>query len=548
MSGTKEAQEPAEGGSDGALLMLEGHWRVERPLGHGGMGTVYLAHDLALDRPVAIKVMAAQYCGDEGLVERFEREARLMAKLEHPNLVPVYAVGRTRRGPYIVMKLLEGKTLAAVLKTKGPLCLDEVRSTTRQLAAGLQCMHERQVIHRDIKPSNIYVGSGGHVTLLDFGVARDWASDLTGAGVLVGTPRYMAPELLRGGVANDRSDLYALGTVAFEMLTGRPMVDADSERSVIRAHLNGVLLDQSQLGDVPTGVAEVLFKALAKAPEDRFESVAAFADALDAACDQGALRPPSSATRFAPLSVTSPLSPAPTRLEPETPDATRYLPPALRGRVEPPPAAAPRSKPRAVETQAPGVSRKTAAGSSASVITWGMLGLLALVTFAGTSYLVSSGPSEKQARTAAASPPVSGGAPRVDPLPVVAAVVAAPAESTQPATEASRPATEASRPPKRPRHFRSRKPVAAAPAPRRATDTEAPAPALIRCLATANRSAVRAYIQVDGLRLGATPMTLKLEPGPHRLEFLREGFKTQLRALTVASGDNLDLLVDLSAE
>jgi eukaryotic-like serine/threonine-protein kinase len=197
--------------------VLDGHWRLERKLGKGGMGTVYLAHDLELERQVAIKMLAPQYCDDPGLVQRFEREARMMAKLDHPNLVPVYSVGRTPKGPYIVMKLLDGVTLAEALKSRGRMSVHEVLLVTRQVAAGLQFIHDRQVVHRDVKPANIFVGPDGHVTLLDLGVARDSTSDLTRTGVLLGTPRYMSPEQIHGQPADHRSDLYALATVVYEM-------------------------------------------------------------------------------------------------------------------------------------------------------------------------------------------------------------------------------------------------------------------------------------------------------------------------------------------
>ncbi len=556
MKGAIEAQDAETGSSESAVLEREGHWRIERLLGRGGMGSVYLARDLVLQRAVAIKVMSPLHCGDQGLVERFEREARLMARLEHPNLVPVYSVGRTSRGPYIVMKLLEGMTLADAIKARGRLSLDEARCATRQLAAGLQYIHERQVVHRDVKPSNIYVGTDGHLTLLDLGVARDWSSDLTGTGAIIGTPRYMAPELLQGEAADHRSDLYALGTVVFEMLTGKPMVEAQSERSVIRAHSKGILVDQSQLGDAPPALTAVVLRALSKDPEARFESVAAFAQAFDAVCEAGASAPEaSSGTRLGPLSV---VAPALTRFDREprdTPsrpsDGTPYDSPED-------------SETRALNVRAPASAKLQSAPRSRSVALWGVLSLLVLLSAGGVFYLASE-PSGRRLD----QPPRGASSPsEVPPSNIAAPEASAPADEPSPgdlpAQGVEAPLVEApsevevpgapkalAKPPKHTRRGKNRKPAAtqgAVAAPGKAVDSDDETTAVVRCLAISNKAAVRAYVEVDGLRQGATPMTLRLEPGQHRLEFIRDGFKPQSRELTLASGDSLNLSIDLTSE
>lgn len=545
-----EAHPPSS--SEDEILGLDGHWRIERKLGKGGMGTVYLAQDVELQRPVAIKVLALQYCDDPGLVQRFEREARLMAKLEHPNLVPVYSVGRASRGPYIVMKFLEGMTLSEVLKARGRLPLGEVLLVTRQVAAGLQLIHDRQIVHRDVKPANIFIGPDGHVTLLDLGVARDSESELTTTGALIGTPRYMAPEQFRGESADYLSDLYALATVVFEMLTGRRMVEANTDRSIIRAHLYEAPPDPSQFVETPSGMTEVLLKALAKEPRDRFESVAEFAEALQAAChvDETKQAP---LTRFDAMSVTIPPRRSTTGL--------------VRAAGKPTKGAGPRVTPSwgtsAVAPKAPAGLRR--------MVLWLILGLLVCASGAGTYLLASrsSGPTLRD-------PVVLGKGKRTPPvggptsLPVLSSTTASSASplsteaepdadqregaDTPPASvaeaqlddEAGRAETGAPQPPKRTRrtkHATKSVGLRGSAASELASSVEASA--LVRCIVTSNKVGLRAYIEVDGMRQGATPMTLKLEPGRHRLEFIREGLKTESRELTLASGDNVDLVVEM---
>ncbi len=186
------------------------------------MGEVYLAWDPALDRKVAIKVLSPELAGDAQWVARFEREARCMAQLDHPNVAPVYAIGTRGTQPYLVMKYLEGMPLSRHLET-APLPPDprEVSSLFRQICAGLDHIHARGLVHRDIKPSNIFVGSDGHVTILDFGVVKDVRSDLTDSGARVGTPSYMAPEQFAAGEITPRTDIYALGLLLLQVLSGQ---------------------------------------------------------------------------------------------------------------------------------------------------------------------------------------------------------------------------------------------------------------------------------------------------------------------------------------
>ncbi|MFP2932153.1 protein kinase domain-containing protein, partial [Pyxidicoccus sp. 3LG] len=223
-----EAQASAVRRSAGPPLqpgdVLEGKWRLEELLGAGGMGQVYRARDLALDRSVAIKLLHDALCEDPESVARFEREARAMARLEHAHIAPIHAVGQEGGRPFIVMKHLEGMSLARYLRSlPGPLPLSEVLALARQLCAGLAFIHQRGCVHRDIKPGNIFLSPAGHATLLDFGILWERrGSEATGSGVRLGTPSYMAPEQARGEPVDSRADLYSLGLVLLEVSTGLP--------------------------------------------------------------------------------------------------------------------------------------------------------------------------------------------------------------------------------------------------------------------------------------------------------------------------------------
>jgi eukaryotic-like serine/threonine-protein kinase len=275
--------------------VLSGRYRLEQKIGEGGMGSVYLATDLELDRKVAVKLLAKSLVGDAEVVERFEREARLTAKLDHANIVNIYDVGRTGERPFIVMKKLEGDTLAGLLRQKGGLSPAETLKLLRQLAAGLDYIHMRGFIHRDVKAGNIFVGPDGHTTILDFGILRALRGHeaLTRTGVVMGTPHYMAPEQALGSKDVDhRVDLYALAVVVFECLTGTLPFEADSELRLIQMQAHSPppdLLDRAPWIAKP--IAEVMKRALAKRADERFSSGAELLAALEVAYAQVPAKP-----------------------------------------------------------------------------------------------------------------------------------------------------------------------------------------------------------------------------------------------------------------
>jgi serine/threonine protein kinase len=299
--------------------LLDGRWVLDRVLGKGGMGTVWLAHDIDLDRKVAVKVLAPNLASDAELLARFEREARMMGRLDHPNLVPVYSIGRRKGSPFIVMKHLEGLTLLDHLAQRGRLTPAQVLALVRQLCAGLQFMHQRDVVHRDIKPANIFIAPDGHLTLLDLGVARDSHSTMTSAGTMVGTPRYMAPEQVVGKRVDHRADLYSLAALTYELVTNEPVFHGESEHSVMKAHLASPPPDAAQVSGVSAALGAVLARGLSKKPESRFQSASEFLTAL-VAMEPAAIpldTTPSTPSPLAPVPVSpqpiaAPLEPLPT--------------------------------------------------------------------------------------------------------------------------------------------------------------------------------------------------------------------------------------------
>ena len=282
---TEEGAAPIKAGD-----VLEGKWRVEKKIGQGGMGSVYRCVDVALDRPVAVKVLAADLCRDEVFVARFEREARLTAGLEQPNVVLIYAVGRHLGRPFIVMKWLGGETLSRRLEgyhkrgTRMPV--DEVRSVVRQVCAGLSYIHGKNLVHRDIKASNIVIDGSGHATILDFGILRDLKSKetLTAVGMLIGTPHYVSPEQILGKPFDARSDLYAVGVLLYEMLTGETPFDAENEFELVKKHVKEAPPDPCARNPaLPPEVGEVLQRAIAKDPAKRFQTADELVEAFELA-------------------------------------------------------------------------------------------------------------------------------------------------------------------------------------------------------------------------------------------------------------------------
>jgi eukaryotic-like serine/threonine-protein kinase len=258
-----------------------------KSLGSGGMADVYLAHDDILDRDVALKVMSSRYASDEEFVERFKREAQSAAALSHPNIVSIFDRGESEDGTYyIAMEYLPGGTLKNRILKRGALPARTAAAVALQMAEALRAAHERDVIHRDIKPHNILITGLGDVKVTDFGIARAAASStMTRTGHILGTAHYISPEQAMGEPVGPASDLYSLGVVLYEMLTGELPYDADTPLGIAMKHVNGHLRQPKELNPtVPGGINAITIRLLAKNPEDRYTSDSELIEDLERVC------------------------------------------------------------------------------------------------------------------------------------------------------------------------------------------------------------------------------------------------------------------------
>lgn len=274
-----------------APQLADGRYELREQLGSGGMATVHRAHDTVLGRDVAIKALHPHLTGDPAFRERFLREGQAAAALTHPNVVAVHDLAADEQGARLVMELVDGPTLAEVLATRGRLSPGETLSLLGPAALGLAAAHRAGLVHRDVKPGNILIASDGTVKVGDFGLARAAASASTtfGADVLVGSPHYLAPEAVDGRPLGPTADVYALGVLLFEVLTGKPPFQGDSPMATALQHTTGTVPHPSSVvPGLPPQLDLVVQRATQRAPEDRYEDAEGFLDALEAAIPGGA--------------------------------------------------------------------------------------------------------------------------------------------------------------------------------------------------------------------------------------------------------------------
>ena len=326
--------------------IIEGEYRIERLLGKGGMGQVFLAHDLTLEREVAIKVLPPDVSQDDQVVRRFQQEAKTAAKLDHPNIIPIYRVESEGGLNYFVMKYISGTSLEDLLDKKEPLPVPEIQRILWEAACALGHAHQRGVVHRDVKPANIMFDHDGRVMLTDFGISKalQAATGLTATGMIIGTPHYMAPEQGKGAAVDGRADQYSLGVVGYRMITAELPFSGDSVHTIIYKHIyEEPPLASTKRPGIPGALTVAISRALAKEPDQRFPTMEEFATAVwpeqpvaSPAKSRGAARPRSRATADAPTEITgaptTPISSAKSR-KPAPPARRRSWAPAVVGLV-----------------------------------------------------------------------------------------------------------------------------------------------------------------------------------------------------------------------
>ena len=279
----------ATAGPPGALTgtVLSGRYRLESKLGSGGMSTVYLARDETLERWVAAKVLHREISDQPDQLERFRREARAVAQVSHPNVVAVIDAGDDGGRPYIVFEYVDGETLKARIDHARRLPLDEAAAYAIEVGRGLGAAHQRRLVHRDVKPQNVLIDSEGRAKVTDFGIARELESDgLTKTGRVLGTTDYVSPEQAMGQPVDARSDIYSLGVLLYEMLTGKVPFSADNLVGVAMKHVNEKMPDvQRQRPEVSSALAAVVERATQKKPDRRYADMSAMLADLEAALE-----------------------------------------------------------------------------------------------------------------------------------------------------------------------------------------------------------------------------------------------------------------------
>jgi serine/threonine protein kinase, bacterial len=262
--------------------VLDRRYQVQTPIATGGMSTVYRGLDTRLDRPIALKVMDSRYAGDAHFLTRFQREARAVARLTHPGLVAVYDQGMDQQHPFLVMELIEGGTLRELLTERGPMPPHAVAAVLTPVLGGLAVAHRAGLVHRDIKPENVLISDDGHVKIADFGLVRAVAeAKITSTSVILGTAAYLSPEQVSTGDADPRSDVYAVGILTYELLTGVTPFTGDSALAVAYQRMDhDVRPPSTVIAGVPPEFDDLVRRATARDPADRYADADEMGDDL----------------------------------------------------------------------------------------------------------------------------------------------------------------------------------------------------------------------------------------------------------------------------
>jgi eukaryotic-like serine/threonine-protein kinase len=316
--------------------LFDGRYRILRKLGTGGMANVYLAEDEVLGRRVAIKILNDRHAGDDQFVERFRREAKNAASLSHPNIVSIYDRGEAEGTYYIAMEYLDGRSLKELIVARGPAPIHLAVDYARQILAAIRFAHRNGIVHRDIKPHNVLVDGEGRLKVTDFGIARAGVSQMTEAGSIIGTAQYLSPEQAKGAPVDQTSDLYSVGVVLYELLTGVVPFSGDTPVEIAMKHLSTVPVPPSaKRADVPRDLDLVVMRALAKDPSERYQS----AEEMDAdlrRINRGVAISPVT-EEAATAIIARPPPTTVTEIKPRAQEAVPYAPPAAYYDYDEPP-------------------------------------------------------------------------------------------------------------------------------------------------------------------------------------------------------------------
>jgi len=483
--------------------LVEGKYKLQRLLGKGGMGAVFLAEDLTLDREVAIKVLPPDISQDDHVVKRFQQEAKTAAKLDHPNIIPIYRVESEGGLNYFVMKYIAGTSLEDVLDEKKRLPIDYVQRVLWEAACALGHAHQRGIVHRDVKPANIMFDHDGRVMLTDFGISKalQAASGFTGTGMIIGTPHYMAPEQAKGSQVDGRADQYSLGVVGYRMLTQELPFGGDSVHTILYKHIfEPAPRTSSVRQDMPPHLSEAISRALAKEPAQRYANMEEFATAVWP--EQPVAAPGSGKSTPRPRTKAPVTAESPTEL---TPAPTTPLP--------------------ASKLKAPAPAKKKKGGKGVFV------GVAVLVLAAGGYFVMGKGGAkpagtENQAAQTT-NPPVDQGAKQT-PESVTAPVQTVPTPPVHTNTQTA-PLTRRER--------------------RREAREQNQAAAGATGLLTIASDPLGAEVYIDGVDVGQTPLVeYTTTTGKHTIRVERAGYKTQTETVTVGVNEPVRRKFTLIAE
>lgn len=378
--------------------MVFGRYRLLSVIGRGGMGTVYRAHDTVIDREVAIKVLPSELGTEPGYRQRFRREAHAAARLNEPHIIPIHDTGEIDGQLYLVMPIIDGTDAQGLLQRDGPMSPERAVRFAEQLAAALDAAHAVGLVHRDVKPSNALVTGSDFVYLIDFGIAHDTtATKLTNTGMIVGTFAYMAPERFTDGVADARSDIYALAAVLHECLTGHSPFPGDTLPQQMHAHVyQDPPRPSAQRPGIPTGFDDVIARGMAKDPDSRYQS----ATELAVAAQQALTATPTPASRANPTRVVDPTRPVAAPEPGWQQDA-----PATLAATQQRPGPAPVPQPQSAESAPPAPTTRPGRRTGPIVA---IVGAVVLIVAAGiTSVALFMHSSNPRASQAPSAPPSS---------------------------------------------------------------------------------------------------------------------------------------------